>query len=101
MKADPPSMAEIKGSLREALPALGRDYGVTSLQVFGSFVRGEQDGKSDLDVLVEFRAPISLLRFIELEQWLSDRLGVRVDLVMRDSLKPAIGRRVLAEAQPI
>lgn len=94
-------MAEIKGSLREALPALGRDYGVTSLQVFGSFVRGEQDGKSDLDVLVEFRAPISLLRFIELEQWLSDRLGVRVDLVMRDSLKPAIGRRVLAEAQPI
>lgn len=94
-------MAEIKGSLREVLPALGRDYGVVSLQVFGSFVRGQEDPDSDLDVLVDFRAPISLLRFIELEQLLSDRLGVRVDLVMRDSLKPAIGRRVLAEAQPI
>lgn len=94
-------MADLRESLRGVLPKLRRDYGVVSLQLFGSFVRGQQDSDSDLDVLVDFRAPISLLKFIELEQMLSDRLGVPVDLVMRDSLKPAIGRSVLAEAQPI
>lgn len=101
MKTNPPSMADIKSSLREVMPALDRDYGVISFQVFGSFVRGQEDPGSDLDVLVDFRAPISLLRFIELEQRLSDQLGVRVDLVMRDALKPSIGRSILAEAQPI
>ena len=66
--------------------------------IFGSYVRGEQKKKSDLDVLVDFVEPISLFRFVELEDFLSQRLGVKVDLVMKDSLKARIKDSILDEA---
>jgi predicted nucleotidyltransferase len=51
---------------------------------------------------VEFEdRPLSLLKFIELENRLSDVLGLRVDLVEKQSLKPAIGRHILQEAVPV
>lgn len=84
--------------LRKELPRLRREYGVSRLRVFGSFVRGEALPGSDLDLLVEFASPPSLFRFVTLEQELSDLLGVSVDLVMRDGLKPTLGRRILDEA---
>lgn len=87
--------------LRQQLPLLGTRYQVRSLGLFGSYVRREQRQESDLDVLVEFRETPSLLKFIELENYLSDLLGVSVDLVMKDSLKPRIGRRILAEVVPV
>jgi uncharacterized protein len=83
--------------LRQSLPDLEKRYRVKSLGVFGSYVRGEQHSKSDLDLLVEFYDPPGLLKFIELEYYLSDLLGMKVDLVMKDSLKPAIGKRILRE----
>lgn len=83
--------------LRQQMPHLADHYGVESLGVFGSFVRQEQLPESDLDLLVTFREPPGLLRYIELENYLTDLLGVRVDLVMRDALKPRIGQRVLKE----
>lgn len=87
--------------LHEQLPLLEEEYHVASLAIFGSHLRGEARSDSDLDVLVRFHRPPSLLRLIELEQYLSDLLNVSVDLVLRDSLKPAIGRRILAEASPV
>ncbi len=63
-------------------------------------MRGEQkEGTSDLDVLVEFRpgAKVSLLDFVEMENYLSDLLGIKVDLVEKSTLKPRIGKRVLGE----
>jgi predicted nucleotidyltransferase len=83
------------------LPRLAEQYGVTSLGLFGSYVRGEQRPDSDLDVLVRFQRTPGLLGFIALENHLSDLLGVRVDLVMADALKPRISRRVLAEVVPV
>jgi hypothetical protein len=65
--------------------------------VFGSYVRQQQHVGSDVDLLVTFVEPPSLIQFIELENELSDRLGIKVDLVMRDALKPAIGQRILNE----
>jgi hypothetical protein len=50
-----------------------------------------------LDVLVTFDQTPTLLKLIDLEQHLSDMLGVKVDLVLRDSLKPWIGPQVLNE----
>ena len=84
--------------LRQQKPLLAERYGVESLDVFGSYVRGEQKSGSDLDVLVTFREDPSLLTFIRIENDLSDALGVKVDLVMKDALKPAIGRSALREA---
>ena len=69
--------------------------------MFGSYVRAEQRNDSDLDVLVTFRDAPSLLTFIELENYLSDTLGIKVDLVMKDSLKPKIGEHILREAVPV
>ena len=83
--------------LQEQLPLLAEQYRVESLGVFGSYVRNEQSSDSDLDLLVTFHEPLSLLRFIELENYLSDLLGVKVDLVMKDALKPRIGQRILNE----
>jgi predicted nucleotidyltransferase len=87
--------------LRKQAPYLAERYGVETLEVFGSYVRGEQKTGSDLDVLVTFHEPPSLLTFLAIENHLSDSLGIKVDLVMKDSLKPAIGKNVLREAVPV
>lgn len=88
--------------LKSLLPALRHKYGVISLGVFGSYVRGEQTPHSDLDLLVEFdQRPLTLLQFIALEYELSDRLQIKVDLVEKNVLKPAIGKRILQEVVPL
>jgi hypothetical protein len=87
--------------LRKNLPYLEEEYQVAALEVFGSYVHRQQHKDSDLDVLVTFAKPPSLLKFIRLENYLSDRLGVKVDLVMKDSLKPNIGKNILREAIPV
>jgi len=91
-------LAQLIESLRQQLPLLEERYRVESLGVFGSYVRHEQRPDSDLDVLVTFHEAPSLLRFIELENYLSGVLGVKIDLVMKDALKPHIGQRILNEA---
>ena len=98
----PPSIQDIMATLRAYLPELRERWGVDSLGVFGSFARGTQRSRSDLDLLVEFEdRPVSLLQFVELEQHLGDMLGVKVDLVERRALKPAIGRRILEEVRSL
>ena len=98
---EPRNITELRGILRQQLPLLRDRYGVESLGLFGSYVRGEAGSESDLDVLVRFRRTPGLLRFVELENYLGDLLGVRVDLVMAEALKPTIGQRVLAEVQAV
>ncbi|MFQ5769581.1 MAG: nucleotidyltransferase family protein [bacterium] len=87
--------------LRKELPLLINQYNVKSLEIFGSYLRNEQKQTSDLDLLVTFSENPGLLKFLELENYLSDKLEVKVDLVMKDSLKPRIGKSILKEAQPI
>ncbi len=94
-------LTQIIERLRQHLPRLAEQYHVRSLGVFGSYVRHEQRSGSDLDVLVTFDEPPSLLQFIQLEHELTDTLGVKVDLVMRDALKPTIGQRILREMVPV
>jgi hypothetical protein len=70
---------------------------VKGIGIFGSYVKEEQKETSDVDILVEFEKPLGLLEFVGLKNYLSDLLGVNVDLVMRKALKPSIGKRVLGE----
>jgi predicted nucleotidyltransferase len=95
------SLESLLKVLHQKLPYLAERYGVETLEVFGSYVRAEQKADSDLDLLVTFREAPSLLTFISIENYLSDELGVKVDLVMKDSLKPAIGKIILKEAMPV
>jgi len=94
-------LKNITTKLREELPILRSQYNVTSIELFGSFVRNQQRANSDLDILVTFSKAPSLFKFIELEDYLSNLLGIKVDLVMKSSLKPNIGKRILSEAQAI
>lgn len=84
-------------ALRWELPTLQARFHVRYLGLFGSYVRGTPRRSSDLDVLVDFAEEPSLFEFIELENHLSSLLGVKVDLVMRDTLKPLIGRQILSK----
>lgn len=84
-------------TLRQELPKLRTKFHVQYLGLFGSYVQGTPRRDSDLDVLVEFAEEPGLFRFIELEDHLSSLLGVKVDLVMKDTLKPRIGQRILNE----
>ncbi|MBI2803470.1 MAG: nucleotidyltransferase family protein [Planctomycetes bacterium] len=95
------ALSRYRRLLREQLPYLAARYHVASLGLFGSFLHGSQREGSDLDILVTFDETPSLLRFIDLENYLSDQLGVRVDLALRDSLKPRIAKRVLREVVPV
>lgn len=93
------SLEDIKQTILHSKPRLQQRYQVTQLGIFGSYVRGEQTESSDLDVLVEFvpEARFGLLKFCELENDLSETLGLKVDLVMKTGLKPHIGERILQE----
>ncbi|MDD2504388.1 MAG: nucleotidyltransferase family protein [Clostridia bacterium] len=83
--------------LRDNKPFLQEQYGVNTLGVFGSFVRGDQDKNSDVDILVGFNETIGLLKFVALKYQLSELIGKDVDLVMKTALKPKIGERILKE----
>lgn len=93
------NLYEIMHTLKEHEEELKRKYRIKSIGIFGSRVRNEAAENSDLDILVEFEpdAGIGLLKFVELENYLSDILAVKVDLVEKSSLKPRIGRRILEE----
>ncbi len=91
-------LADIFAKLRQNFPEITSQFQVKSLSLFGSYVHGRQRKRSDLDILVEFKEAPSFFEFLALERHLSNLLGVKVDLVMREALKPAIGRHVLAEA---
>jgi uncharacterized protein len=84
-------------TLKHELPLLQERYDVQSLGIFGSYVHGTQRDDSDIDLLVTFRRTPGLLKFIELENYLSDLIGKKVDLVMKDALKPRIGAGVLKD----
>ncbi len=97
------SLDEIKKILKEHEKELKEKYGVREIGIFGSYLRGEAKEESDVDILVEFNpdAKISLIDFVELENYLSDLLGVKVDLVEKSALKPRIGKQILSEVMYI
>jgi predicted nucleotidyltransferase len=92
------SKEEILKTMKKELPYLKDKFKVRSIGIFGSYVRGEQTKTSDIYMLIEFDAPVGFFKFIELEDYLSDKLGVKVDLVTPDALKPMIKPHIIEEA---
>ncbi|MDI6884765.1 MAG: nucleotidyltransferase family protein [archaeon] len=95
------NLADIMKTLAAHKEELQQRYKVKEIDIFGSVVRGEQKGTSDVDILVEFENPIGFFTFLELEEYLSNLLGLKVDLVPKKALKPNIGRYILQEVIPI
>jgi predicted nucleotidyltransferase len=71
------------------------------MEIFGSVLRDDFTKDSDIDILVAFEESPSLIKFIELENYLSDLLEMKVDLVMKDSLKKLIKDQILTEAESV
>jgi uncharacterized protein len=97
----PPQAAHFAEVLRAHLPQLRERYAVERLALFGSYIHGEQRNGSDLDVLASFSRTPSLFDLVGIQDDLTDLLDVKVDLVMKDSLRPRIGRIILREAVPV
>lgn len=72
-----------------------------NVRVFGSVARGEATATSDVDLLVDLENGVGLLDLIGLEREIAELLGVDVDVVPADTLKPRMRARVLAEAVPL
>lgn len=95
------TLDEIKEILQAQKPYLAEQYGVTEVGVFGSYVRGEQRPDSDLDILIELAEPprISLLGLVNLENYLSDLLGVKIQTVIKQNLKPRLEPYIMQEVE--
>jgi predicted nucleotidyltransferase len=91
------TLKNIKSLFEKKRESFKKIYHVKALGVFGSYSRGEATAKSDLDLLVEFSKAPTIFKFIELERQLSRTLGVKVDLVTRNALKPLIKKEILSQ----
>ena len=101
LKTENKKLNDLIAIIQRVRPQLVQQYKVESLGLFGSYLRHEQEQGSDLDLLITFHESPSLLKFIELENYLSDMLGIKVDLVMKSALKPGIGSHILKEVRPL
>ena len=91
------TLIEIQNILTEIKSQLTDEYHISQLGIFGSYARGDYNSASDIDILVEYAQKPSLFGLIELQNYLSDRLQMKVDLVTKDGLKPQIKEKILAE----
>ena len=86
---------------RDVILRLAAQYGIRSVRLFGSVVRGEARADSDVDVLIDFEPGRSLLDQVGFEQDLEALLGCKVDVVVEGGLSPYLQDRILHEARPL
>lgn len=91
------SLKEIHEILKAHKKDIHEKYKVKEMGVFGSYVRGEQKKRSDVDILVEFDVVPDLLKFIEIERYLQRLLKKKVDLVRKNALRPELKNIILNE----
>lgn len=91
------SLDEIKEILAEHKEQLKEKYNIGEIGIFGSYIKGEHKEISDIDILVEFEKPISLLKLVNMENYLSELLGIKVDLVPKRDLREELKDIILKE----
>jgi len=96
----PETTEELRARLAAALPVLRAEHPIRSIGVFGSWARGEQTPDSDVDLLIEFDAPVGLFEFFEVQGKLEDLLGVPVDMTTPGGLEPQIVEGVMRDLLP-
>ncbi len=99
MKKAVKSVEEVKAILKEHKAEVVQKYRVREIGIFGSFVRGEQKRRSDVDILVEFdrRSIPGLIKLCEMERYLQKLLRKKVDLVTKNGIRPELKKGILKE----
>ncbi|MFA4919966.1 MAG: nucleotidyltransferase family protein [Thermodesulfovibrionales bacterium] len=87
----------IKKIINDHRQELKERFKITEIGIFGSYVRGEQKRRSDIDILVEFGEPVSLLDLVGAENYISDLIRTKVDLVPKKDVRPELKERILNE----
>lgn len=95
------TLREIKEILLAHKKELRQKYKIKEIKIFGSYVRNEQENRSDIDILVDFYEVPDLYKFIEIEEYLRILLGVKVDLVRKPVLREELRDEILKEAVEI
>lgn len=91
-------LKEIVALLKEQKAFLENKFKIKEIGIFGSYVREEQNKESDIDILVNYKdESIDIFDFLELKEYLSNLMGTEVDLVMKEGLKPIIGKNILGQ----
>jgi uncharacterized protein len=91
------TLDEIKEILTKHKEEVQQEYKVSELGIFGSFVRGEQKKKSDIDILVEYSELPDLLKLIELENRLQKLLKRKVDLIEKSGIRTELKETILKD----
>lgn len=92
-----PEMKKIK---KQIVPIL-KKHGVKKAGIFGSFARGEQTKRSDVDILVKLPKKTSLLDIIGIEQEIEDKTHRKADLVEYTTIHPLLKNQILKEEVPV
>lgn len=95
------SLDEVKIQLETLKPTLRKRFKVETIDIFGSYARGEQTEKSDLDILVTYSEMVDLLLVAELRRYLRRKLHLKVDVISKKYLNKYIKDQVLQEAIPV
>ena len=93
----PPTIAQ----LRPVVLRITRTYGAKNVRIFGSFARGEQHKRSDVDLLVEMPRQSSLLDLAGLKVDLEEALKRKADVLTDDGIKPILRKYILADAHAL
>jgi len=90
---------EILNKLKEIKPMLHDEFYIKNLGLFGSYAREENSESSDIDLLFEYKenSPFSLFTLIDLEDFLTNLLNIKVDLANKKTLKPDLKDNILNE----
>ena len=91
--------SEVHKAIAAELDKLRREYSVERIGLFGSYASGDQKEDSAVDILVDFARPVGFFRFVNLRDYLSERLGTRVDLATPNALKPDFRKHVMETVQ--
>ena len=89
----------IETKLKDIKPELEHKFGVKKIGIFGSFAKQLAGEQSDIDILVEIERPMGLIRFMQIEQYLTELLGRTVDLLTFESIKPYMKDDILKEVK--
>ncbi len=91
----------IKSELAQEINFIQSEYKIKELGIFGSYARNEQKENSDLDILIDYVPNFSpsLIKFLSLENYLSDKLGIKVDLVMKNGLRKELKPYILGDIE--